>query len=105
MPVVLSIIDFAVKGFEGTKSIVISTTSWIGGKNPFLGIAYVVVGSICILLGLAFLLKHHFSPRYDCWYMSALFNRIENWAIIRIYPGIKNMVVMGLTLDALIDIQ
>ena len=55
--------DFKVKGFEGTKSIVISTSSWLGGKNPFLGIAYMTVGAISVFLGLVFLLKNHFSPR------------------------------------------
>lgn len=58
-----SILDFAVKSFGGTKSIVISTSSWLGGKNPFLGIAYMVVGGICIVLGIIFLVKHKISPR------------------------------------------
>eukprot|EP00158_Paraphelidium_tribonemae_P002209 Partr_v1_DN25196_c0_g1_i2_m76653 putative Cell cycle control protein len=55
--------DFQVKGFSGTKSIVISTTSFLGGKNPFLGIAYVTVGCICLVLGVVFLIKHQVSPR------------------------------------------
>jgi len=54
---------YNVKSFEGTKSIVISTVSWMGGKNPFLGIAYMTVGSICLALGIAFLVKHLVSPR------------------------------------------
>ncbi len=33
----LGIPDFPVKPYKGTKSIVISTVSWMGGKNPFLG--------------------------------------------------------------------
>jgi len=33
------------------------------GKNDFLGVAYLVVGAICLLLAAAFGLKHHFSPR------------------------------------------
>ncbi|KAK0413618.1 hypothetical protein QR680_006905 [Steinernema hermaphroditum] len=31
---------------------VLSTLSWMGGKNPFLGIIYIVVGTLCILAGL-----------------------------------------------------
>jgi len=49
---------FPVSSFGGTKSIVLSTTTWIGGKNYFLGIAYVVVGCLCFLLGIVFAVKH-----------------------------------------------
>lgn len=55
--------NYDVSSFDGTKSIVISTTSWLGGKNPFLGIAYLSVGSICIVLGIVFLLKNSIAPR------------------------------------------
>ena len=49
--------------FEGTKTIVFSTTSWIGGKNNFLGMTYIVVGGICLLLGLIFLVINIVKPR------------------------------------------
>jgi len=42
---------------------VLSTVSWFGGKNDFLGIAYIVVGSICLALALAFAAKQAISPR------------------------------------------
>ena len=54
---------FPVKSFGGSKSLVISTTSWFGGKNPFLGVAYMVVGSICLVLAAAFFIKHRMNPR------------------------------------------
>jgi hypothetical protein len=37
-----------VSEYEGTKAILISTRTVLGGKNPFFGIAYVVVGGICV---------------------------------------------------------
>lgn len=49
---------FQTAPFEGTKSIVISTTSWLGGKNLFLGYAYIVVGGLCLLFAIVFLIKH-----------------------------------------------
>lgn len=55
--------NFPVTAFGGKKSIVISTTSWLGGKNPFLGYAYMVVGAVCILLAIIFGLKHLISGR------------------------------------------
>jgi hypothetical protein len=55
--------NYPVSSFDGKKFIVLSTTSWIGGKNPFLGWAYIVVGIICFLQGIAFGLKHAISPR------------------------------------------
>ncbi|KAI8911955.1 CDC50/LEM3 family [Powellomyces hirtus] len=54
---------FDVNKFSGTKSIVISTVSLLGGKNPFLGAAYITVGVICWVLGLAFLFRHMIKPR------------------------------------------
>lgn len=54
---------FPVSGFNGQKAVVLSTTSFLGGKNPFLGYAYISVGIICLGLATAFLVKHWVSPR------------------------------------------
>jgi len=55
--------NYPVESFDGRKFVVLSTTSWIGGKNPFLGWAYIVVGIICFVLGVIFAIKHKVSPR------------------------------------------
>ncbi|CAD5218655.1 unnamed protein product [Bursaphelenchus okinawaensis] len=50
--------NYNVADFNGKKSFVISTTSWAGGKNKFLGIAYIVIGSMCLVLGCVFTFIH-----------------------------------------------
>nr|KAJ3422592.1 hypothetical protein HK105_007370 [Polyrhizophydium stewartii] len=55
--------NFDVSHFSGTKSIVISSVSVLGGKNGFLGIAYICVGTVCCALGIAFLARHLIKPR------------------------------------------
>jgi hypothetical protein len=42
----------------------ISTRTVVGGKNSFLGIAYVVVGGICVVLGVVFTIAHLIKPRF-----------------------------------------
>ncbi|EGF99098.1 uncharacterized protein MELLADRAFT_50780 [Melampsora larici-populina 98AG31] len=55
--------NYPVSQFGGTKSIVFSTVSFIGGRNPFLGIAYIVVGALCFLIGALLTIRHLIKPR------------------------------------------
>src|ERR1700761_226176 len=55
--------DFPVTPYSGTKSIVISTVSWVGGKNPFLGWAYVGASALLALLAIAGTVRHCLKPR------------------------------------------
>ena len=55
--------DFPVRSYSGTKSIVITTVSWMGGKNPFLGWAYVAAAGLFVLLAVAGTIRHLLKPR------------------------------------------
>jgi hypothetical protein len=52
-----------VKPYNGHKSLVLSTVSWIGGKNPFLGWAYVGAAALFFLLGILGTIRHLVKPR------------------------------------------
>lgn len=60
---VLVYMNYPVQGYKGTKSLVISTVSWIGGKNPFLGWAYVAASAVFVFLALAGTVRHLLKPR------------------------------------------
>lgn len=45
-------------GFNGAKKLIITTNSWVGGKNIFLPIVYLVVAGLCYVTALAFFLGY-----------------------------------------------
>ena len=79
--------EFPATVYKGTKSIVISTRTVMGGRNPFLGIAYVVVGGLCIVLGAIFTVTHLIKPRYVSYFYlrsKPLFSSLlpEQWGLL-----------------------
>ncbi|XP_068323529.1 ALA-interacting subunit 3-like [Pyrus communis] len=55
--------NYNTYSFNGKKKLVLSTTSWIGGRNDFLGIAYLTVGGLCFFLAMAFMVVYLVKPR------------------------------------------
>lgn len=55
--------NYNTYSFSGKKKLVLSTTSFLGGKNNFLGIAYLTVGGLCFFLAMVFFLVHIIKPR------------------------------------------
>jgi len=74
--------NFPTETFDGEKYVVLSTTSWLGGKNLFLGYAYIAVGIVSLFLALVFFIKHKYSPRplgdmkYFSWPIKATTNPV-----------------------------
>ncbi|CAN6285917.1 unnamed protein product [Urochloa humidicola] len=55
--------NYNTYSFRGSKALVLSTTSWIGGKNKFIGVAYLIVGGLCLFLALVFVVLYMIKPR------------------------------------------
>ncbi|CAL5434671.1 unnamed protein product [Camellia sinensis] len=55
--------NYNTYSFDGKKKLVLSTTTWLGGKNDFLGIAYLTVGGLCFFLAMAFTVVYLVKPR------------------------------------------
>lgn len=55
--------NYNTYSFSGKKKLVLSTSSWLGGKNDFLGLAYLSIGGLCFFLALLFTLLYLIKPR------------------------------------------
>ncbi|CAL1703954.1 unnamed protein product [Somion occarium] len=60
---IIANLNYPVRSFKGRKAVVISTVSWIGGKNPFLGWAYVATAALFVLLAVLGTIRHMIKPR------------------------------------------
>ncbi|KAJ7960032.1 ALA-interacting subunit [Quillaja saponaria] len=55
--------NYNTYSFGGKKRLVLSTTTWIGGKNDFLGHAYLAIGGMSLFFAIAFILLYVIKPR------------------------------------------
>jgi hypothetical protein len=55
--------NFPVSAFSGQKAFILSNASVLGGRNDFLGYAFIVVGAGCGLFAIIFGLKQKLAPR------------------------------------------
>lgn len=55
--------DFHVSVFGGTKSLVLTTLSPVGNRNPVLGGVFMAVGGACLAAGVVMLSKFQRQPR------------------------------------------
>ncbi|XP_051133026.1 ALA-interacting subunit 1-like [Andrographis paniculata] len=68
--------NYNTYSYDGKKTLVISTASWVGGKNDFLGKMYMTVGGTSLCLAIVFILLYIAIPRPlgDTTYLS--WNRV-----------------------------
>lgn len=55
--------NYNTYSFNGKKTLVLSTATWIGGKNDFLGLAYIFIGGLSLFFAVCFLLMYVLKPR------------------------------------------
>ena len=57
--------NFDAKKFDGKKFLILSTANILGGKNYFLGISYIVLGCICIILAVVFIIGYNINKEKE----------------------------------------
>ncbi|XP_028800603.1 ALA-interacting subunit 1-like [Neltuma alba] len=55
--------NYNTYSYGGKKVLVLSTTTWIGGRNDFVGMACLAIGGLSLLFELVFMSMHVMKPR------------------------------------------
>jgi hypothetical protein len=55
--------NYVVTRFQGSKTLIVSTTSIFGGRNPYMAPVFIWVGVFCLVAGSIFTFKQVFRPR------------------------------------------
>jgi len=55
--------NWAVDGFQGKKTLVLTESSYMGGRNEFVGWLYITVGAVCAVCGVSFGIVQLVAPR------------------------------------------
>lgn len=57
--------SYPVESFDGEKFFYLSQTTWFGGPNMALGLAYIIIGSITLILAVLFLIRSRMATELD----------------------------------------
>ena len=56
-------LNYVVESFKGSKALIVSTNTIVGGRNLYIGQTFYYMGFFCLLCGVVFATKHWFRPR------------------------------------------
>ncbi|EMR09767.1 hypothetical protein PNEG_01951 [Pneumocystis murina B123] len=81
------VMHFPVTKYNGSKTIIISTRSFIGGRNLFFSIAYIISGALSFIIGSFFTCCYLIKPRklgdhrYLSWNQTSFHNPLKSMNI------------------------
>ncbi len=62
--------NYEVDSYDATKKLVLSSLGSRGGRNMFVGLAFTTIGSLCMVFGVALLVKAYWEDISDYFSVS-----------------------------------